>query len=128
MAVFTIDGTAYNVAVPEGGLKRSGKVLDGDNAGRLQSGRMQRDIIGTYYNYSMQLDTKNLDVAQYDALYQVLSAPVDYHTVVLPYGQGTLSFEAYVSNVDDELLMMHGGRNLWGNLSFNFIAMEPART
>ena len=89
---------------------------------------MKRDIIGTYYNYVMQLDTRNLDVAQYDALYQVLSAPVDYHTVILPYGQSTLTFQAYVSNLDDELVLMQEGRNLWGNLSFTFVAMQPERT
>ena len=126
--IFKVDGVAYNVTVPEGGLKRQGRILDGDNAGRMQSGRMQRDVIGTYYNYVMQIDTKSLDVAQYDALYQVLSAPVDYHTVILPYGQSTLTFQAYVSNVDDELMLMQGNRNLWGNLSFTFVAMQPART
>lgn len=126
--IFKVDGVSYNVTVPEGGLKRQGRVLDGDNAARMLSGRMKRDIIGTYYNYVMQLDTRNLDVAQYDALYQVLSAPVDYHTVILPYGQSTLTFQAYVSNLDDELVLMQEGRNLWGNLSFTFVAMQPERT
>ncbi|MTQ98579.1 hypothetical protein GMD88_17435 [Pseudoflavonifractor sp. BIOML-A6] len=126
--VFKVDGVSYNVIVPEGGLKRQGRVLDGESVGRMLSGRMMRDIVGTYYNYAMQLDTRNLDVAQYDALYQVLSAPVDYHTVILPYGQSTLTFQAYVTNLDDELVLMQEGRNLWGNLSFTFVAMQPERT
>ena len=126
--VFKVDGVSYNVIVPEGGLKRQGRVLDGESVGRMLSGRMMRDIVGTYYNYAMQLDTRNLDVAQYDALYQVLSAPVDYHTVILPYGQSTLTFQAYVTNLDDELVLIQEGRNLWGNLSFTFVAMQPERT
>lgn len=126
--IFKVDGVAYNVIVPEGGLKRQGRVLDGESVGRMLSGRMMRDIVGTYYNYAMQIDTRNLDVAQYDALYQVLSAPVDYHTVILPYGQSTLTFQAYVTNLDDELVLMQDGRNLWGNLSFTFVAMQPERT
>lgn len=126
--VFKVDGVSYNVIVPEGGLKRQGRVLDGESVGRMLSGRMMRDIVGTYYNYAMQIDTRNLDVAQYDALYQVLSAPVDYHTVILPYGQSTLTFQAYVTNLDDELVLMQEGRNLWGNLSFTFVAMQPERT
>lgn len=126
--VFKVDGVSYNVIVPEGGLKRQGRVLDGESVGRMLSGRMMRDIVGTYYNYAMQIDTRNLDVAQYDALYQVLSAPVDYHTVILPYGQSTLTFQAYVTNLDDELVLMQDGRNLWGNLSFTFVAMQPERT
>lgn len=126
--IFKVDGVSYNVIVPEGGLKRQGRVLDGESVGRMLSGRMKRDIVGTYYNYALQIDTRNLDVAQYDALYQVLSAPVDYHTVILPYGQSTLTFQAYVTNLDDELVLMQEGRNLWGNLSFTFIAMQPERT
>lgn len=127
MAAFMIDGRSYDVLVPDGGIKRSGKVLDGDNVGRSKAGRMIRDIIGTYYNYSMEIDAKGLSVGDYDALYETLSAPDDSHRIVVPYGQGKLSFEAYVSNVDDTLLRMQDGQNLWGGLSFNFVATEPKR-
>ncbi|MEG0825591.1 MAG: hypothetical protein RSG86_07575 [Oscillospiraceae bacterium] len=88
---------------------------------------MNRDIIGTYYNYAMQIETEHMDVAEYDALYEVLSAPVDYHNIVITYGQGTLAFEAYISNVDDALQLVHGTTNLWGGLAFTFTAMEPKR-
>lgn len=127
-AVFKVDGVAYNVRVPDGGLKRSASILDGDNAGRAKSGRMIRDIIGTYYNYTLQIDTSGLDVEAYDSLYQVLTAPVDCHTLEVPYGQGTLTFQAYVSNAEDAIVTMEGRRNTWGGLSINFIAMAPART
>ena len=126
--IFTVDGHAYEVTVPAGGLKRSGQVMDGDKAGRLQTGRMERDIIGTFYNYSLQIETQNLNAAEYDELYHVLSAPVDYHTITLPYGQSTITFEAYVSNVNDELKLMQENRNIWGGLTFNFVAMEPQRS
>lgn len=126
--VFTVDGKAYNVSVPQGGLKRQGRVLDGDKAGRLQSGDMERDVVGTYYNYVMSLDTEGMDVEDYDALYEVLSGPEDFHTVTIPYGQGAITFQAYVANVDDELLrVLPDGRNLWGNLSFTFTAKAPYR-
>ncbi len=125
--VFTVDGRAYNVTVPDGGLKRSGKVLDGDKAGRLQTGKMERDIIGTYYNYTLQIETKNLNVAEYDALFETLSAPVDSHVITVPYGQSTLTFDAYVANVDDELMRVQEDRNLWGKFAFTFTAMEPQR-
>lgn len=126
--VFKIDGVSYNVRVPDGGLKRSASVLDGDNAGRAKSGRMIRDIIGTYYNYTLQIETNGLDVAQYDNLYEVLTSPEEYHTIEVPYGQGTLTFQAYISNAEDAVVTMENGRNTWGGLSINFIAMAPART
>lgn len=126
--VFKIDGVSYDVMVPDGGLQRTASVLDGDNAGRSKSGRMIRDVIGTYYNYSLQIDTSNLNMAQYDTLYEVLTAPADSHSIVVPYGQGTLTFEAYISNVSDSVKLMTDGKTLWGDLSVTFTAMGPKRT
>lgn len=125
--IFEIDGVAYNVFLKERGLKRSGNVLDGPSAKRTKSGAMIRDIIGTYYNYSMTLDTKELDVNSYDELYEALTAPVDSHKIKVPYGQGALIFDAYVSNVDDVLKFVRGGKNYWGDMSVSFVAMKPYR-
>lgn len=125
-SVFSVDGVEYpgvNVA----SLKRTFAVLDGDNAGRTMDGAMQRDIIGTYYNYSLELDSDYSSPEEYDALYEVLSAPVNKHTLVVPYAQGTMTFEAYVANGEDELFHMYRDLNKWDNLSINFVAMAPQR-
>lgn len=126
-APFTVDGIAYNVVVPQGGLTRSFEVLDGQNAGRLLSGRMVRDIIGTYYNYELQIETLSANPEEYDKLYQVLSAPTEAHTVTFPYGQDTLTFRAYVSSGSDTLRQIHKGRNYWEGLTVKFIAEAPQR-
>lgn len=89
--------------------------------------RTLRDIIGTYYNYSIQIETSRLDVDAYDRLYEVLTAPVNSHILVVPYGQTTLRFNAYVSNAEDSIRTIDNGKNFWGGLSINFIAMEPQR-
>lgn len=83
--MFKVDGVAYPVVVEPGGLKRKAAVLDGENAGRAKSGKMIRDVIGTYYNYTLNLDTRGLDVDTYDALYEVLSAPVDEKISQAPF-------------------------------------------
>lgn len=126
LPVFTVDGVGYP-GVNVLSLKRTFAVMDGDNAGRTMDGAMRRDIIGTYYNYNMELTSDYSDLSEYDALYEVLSAPVDSHTIVVPYGQGTLAFEAYVANGDDELLHKRDTFNKWQNLSVNFVAMKPQR-
>ena len=126
VAVFQVDGIKYP-GVNVLSLKRNFNVLDGENAGRLMDGSMKRDIIGTYYNYSMELTSDYSDPAEYDALYEVLSAPVDSHTIVMPYGQSTLTFEAYIANGSDDLIHFRRDFNKWKNLSFNFIAMSPQR-
>lgn len=124
-AAFSIDGKEYG-GVHVVSLKRSFSVLDGENAGRTMDGAMQRDIIGTYYNYSMEIDPSGSSPEEYDALYETLSAPVDSHNIVVPYGQGTLEFKAYVSNGEDEMFQAVEA-NQWNNLSINFIAMKPQR-
>lgn len=124
----TVDGISYNVTIPVGGLRRSFQVLDGENAGRTLSGKMFRDIIGTFYNYELQLEPVKQQLVQYDALYQVLSDPTkDSHTIILPYGQETLTFNAYVTSGQDALSRISGGKNYWNGLTLQFIAMEPQR-
>ena len=125
--VFSIDGVYYNVIVPENGIERNFQVLDDDTAGRVLSGVFIRSIIGTYYNYTIQLDTSRMDKAEYDAMYEVLSAPVDYHVLTVPYGQGTLTFDAYITSGKDTLRLIKDG-NWWEGLSLQFVAMAPERT
>lgn len=124
--VFSIDGVEYS-KIHVMSLKRSFSVLDGENAGRTMDGAMQRDIIGTYYNYSMEIDPYDSDPAEYDSLWEAISAPVDSHTVSFPYGRDMLTFEAYVANGEDELFDIFRGVNRWDNLTVNFVAMDPQR-
>lgn len=126
-SVLSLDGKAYpNLHVVS--LKRSFSVLDGDNAGRVMTGEMKRDIIGTYYNYSMEIDPVSSDLAEYDEFYEAISAPVDSHVLTVPYAQTTVTFDAYVANGEDELVSKNDDRSNWQNLSVNFVAMKPKRT
>lgn len=123
-----IDGVTYD-GIRVLSVKRSFAVTDGENAGRLAtSGRMVRDIIGTFYNYEFTIDPKSTSPETYDAFYQAITAPVDDHEVVVPYGQGSLTFDAYITTGDDELVLISDDANRWKNLSFNVIAMAPQRT
>ena len=126
-AVFTVDGVSYP-GVHVASLRRSFAVLDGPNAGRMMDGSLRRDVIGTYYNYALELYSDFSSPEQYDALYEALSAPVDSHDVVFPYGQENLSFLAYIANGEDELPKIYrDGLQKWDHLSLNFVAMEPQR-
>ena len=125
-SILSLDGKEYpHLHVVS--LKRSFAVLDGDNAGRVMTGAMTRDIIGTYYNYSMEIDPVSSDLSEYDELYEAISAPVDSHVLTVPYAQGPVTFDAYVANGEDELASKYGSRNEWQNLTINFIAMKPKR-
>lgn len=126
MDLFKVDGVAYpNVYVMS--IKRSGQVLDGPNTERDMKGNMIRDIIGTFYNYGVTINSDDSDPDEYDALYEVISAPEKSHEIVMPYGQKTLTFDAYITQVDDELEYIYDPASRWGQLTFNMIAMSPAR-
>lgn len=122
-----LDGVTY-ATLHVTKISRSFSVLDGENAGRVASGAMLRDVLGTFYNYSVEIDADAASRSDYDTFYDAISAPVDSHELVIPYAQETITFEAYVTQGSDELLAMLPSANRWGNLSFNFIAMAPQRT
>ena len=123
----SIDGIYYNIFIPEGGIKRSFSIADTDKAGRVLTGEMIRDIIGTYYNYTVEFNTNFLSETEYDELYERVSNPVDSHKILVPYGQQTLEFDAYVTGGEDSLERITGSGNKWTGLSINFIAMKPKR-
>ena len=84
-------------------------------------------MIGTYYHYTLVLTGLEPGSADYDAMYEVLTAPVNSHQVVMPYGQSAISFQAYIQNADDALITMTDTENWWGNLSIQFMAKKPQR-
>lgn len=128
--VFGIDGRYFDVRIPEEGIKRSFSVADGDKAGRVITGLMVRDIIGTFYNYTISLDTSRLNPKEYDELYEIISAPEDYHDVTLPYGQTSKTFRMYITGGEDTLVttgQASDGVSVWKGMSISVIMMEPLR-
>lgn len=121
-----IDGKEYpNIHVTS--LRRSFQVMDGPNAGRLMNFDMVRDVGGTFYNYSLTIDSSMANPEEYDEFYEIISSPVDSHSIEVPYAQGVLAFEAYVTNGEDVLFSSMDEQNVWNGLSVNFIAMSPKR-
>lgn len=121
--VFEMDGVAYNVNVTA--LTRKFSVMDTDKSGRTQDGAMYRDIIGTYYNYTMTIQERGGDAAALDAFWEAISSPVKSHHCVFPYGQDVLEQEMYVTSGEQRLKLMLPNRNYWDEISINFIAMKP---
>ena len=123
--VVTIDGTSFDVGVEY--IKRQARIEDGPNAGNSKRGDWIRDVYGTYYDYILAFDTSaGLSRADYDTLYSILTAPVEFHTLVVPYGQSTLSFQAGITGAEDNVILMDDG-TVWGNLSITFRAKSPQR-
>lgn len=126
MAIFTMDGKEYDLWVTK--LERDAQVTDTENSGRTNDYAMHRDIIGTFYNYNLTIYPNGENVQDYDTFFEQITAPVESHDMVFPYGQETLSFKAYVTKAKDTLIVRNQ-KNIWGRkgLSLSFIAMEPQR-
>lgn len=122
--IFTIDGVGYNVGVVS--IHRTANIKDGPNADKALSGKRWRDVQGTFYDYTMEVSADGMSREDYDAMYEVISAPVDSHVLVAPYGQTTISFTACIEVVEDDVLYMDDG-TAWGNLTVNLYAQEAKR-
>lgn len=123
--VVTIDGTSFDVGVEY--IKRQARIEDGPNVGNSKRGDWIRDVYGTFYDYILAFDTSSgLSREDYDTMYGILTAPVEFHTLVVPYGQSTLSFEAGITGAEDNVILMDDG-TVWGNLSITFRAKSPQR-
>jgi len=120
---FTIDGVEYNVHVTK--LTRKFSVLDSSKTGRTQDGTMYRDVIGTFYNYSMTVIGDENDPESFDSFWEVISRPDESHVCVFPYGQDTLSQEMYITSGDQNIRKILSDRTHWDEISINFIAMCP---
>ena len=123
--VVTIDGASFDVGVTR--IRRKARIQDGQNAGDAKRGDWIRDVYGTFYDYILTFDTSaGLSREDYDTLYSILTAPVEFHSLVVPYGQSTLSFTAGITGAEDNAILMDDG-TVWGNLSITFRAKSPQR-
>ena len=123
-SLISIGGRYYNAAITS--LKRTHDITDSENAGRTKPpmAEMIRDIVGTFVSYTATFEVKSGDTGEYDDLILTLVQPVDYIPVVMPYGQGSMSFDAYVTKVEDELQNNIGGKRRWGNCKVTFTPMR----
>ena len=118
-----IDGKTYNVPVVS--LKRSADFLD-KFAERTIDGKLHRELIGVYFNYQLQFG-RAPSTAAYNELWDKLTEPVEFHTIIVPDEEGTRTFSAYFSNIKDEMVKWSEEGNYFKSLTVNFIARQPAR-
>lgn len=127
MSLFKIDGKAYNVYVPVGGMRRNFNVFSAQTE-QLIHGERIYNVVGTFYGYTVTVDTSRATAEEYDALWEILSSPEAWHYFEFPYGQTTLSFRGHVENGGDTLYIKPaGGVAGWGDLQFSVVAAAPQR-
>ena len=122
-----MDGTTYRVRIVYDTLVRSFELLEGVNAGEMLSGRHERDLLGTGYTYQMQVEPDPRYPTDYDAFFEAISAPVDSHTIIMPYGQSTITYEAMVESGQDTYQGTVAGQTKWRGLTVQYRYIEPQR-
>ena len=127
MTGITVDGRNFDVRIKYNTLERSFSLLEGNAGGVVLTGRKQRDILGTEYDYQFAVEPNPANMADYDELYEVLSEPTATHDVVMPYGQSEIEFEAMIKSGRDTLKGKFGSENRWCGLVVNYSAVEPQR-
>ena len=123
--MITIDGESFDVPVVS--INRKADFLD-KYAERTEDGVLHRELIGVYFNYQLQFGHTN-DTAEYARLWEKLTEPEEYHTVIVPDEDGeNYSFTAYFASVGDKLRRVKDAKTFWKELTVNFIARSPARS
>lgn len=123
ITVFVMDGIEYNVNVFS--LTRKFSVQDTDKSARTQNGGMYRDPLGTYYNYTMVVGVKDSDRESLDLFWDAVSKPQKSHVCTFPYNQKTMTQKMYVTSGEQNIERLGEDKTLWGDISLNFIAMNP---
>lgn len=118
-----IDGVTYNV--PLISVDRKADFLD-KYAERTVDGALNREIIGVYYNYTLRFGAIN-DRTQYEALWDSITAPIEFRSIGIPEGSGMNVFEGYFGSPRDAIRRIIGGVVFYMDLQVNAIARYPTR-
>lgn len=122
-----INGREFAGVVAIGEYSRNFNVLDGEHAGRVMTGRMVRDPIGTYIGHNIKVYPLGMDTSGTEALWDYLIAHSMDDSVMLEAadGQSTIAYEAYYTSGSQKLERVdEDGTNHWGEITINFIPMD----
>lgn len=120
-----INGQSFDVTVAISDIEETFNVLDGSNSGRVMSGRMIRDVIGTYIGHKITFFNGKSN-ADFDALWDYLIAHSvdDYVNLEAADGQTSLSYQAYYTSGTRSLRSAADGTNVWDEIEINFVPMD----
>lgn len=130
MSYIKLNGVEFDADVAISAYTRNFNVLDGDNAGRVMTGRMVRDIIGTYIGHQMTVFRRGDNYQGLDEFWDYLVEHSVDDSVMLEAadGQTTISYEAYYTTAIQNIERVDGSTNYWGEIQITFTPMEAQVT
>lgn len=126
MSYIKLNGIEFDADVAISSYNRNFNVLDGENAGRVLSGRMVRDIIGTYIGHKLIVFRRGENYKGLDDFWNYLVEHSVEDSVLLEAadGQSSIAYEAYYTSASQDIEKVNGGINYWGEIEVNFIPMD----
>ena len=122
--MITIDNETFDLGI----IKITSKAtLDKDSLGKTMDGTKHYDVKGTYYDYDVTFNTRAMNVEEYDRLYELITEPVESHTVTLPYGQSNITFLAHTKVGSDSIVFKYGNTRKWGGFTVTFESLIPQK-
>ena len=120
-----IDGDYFDIPIVS--IKRNADFLD-KFAERVETGEIQRELIGVYFNYTMSVGkSSSFPDGVYKRFWNKVTEPVPFHIVLLPTDSGYYEYTAYISSVSDEYEKITQDSADYKGFTCKFTAKEPAR-
>ena len=126
MSYIKLNGRTFDADVAISSYNRNFNVLDGPNAGRGLSGKMIRDVIGTYLGHKITVFRRGDDYAGLDVFWDYLYQHSIDDSVLLEAadGQRTITYQAYYTSASQDLEKVENGVNYWGEIEVNFVPID----
>ena len=126
MSYIKLNGKEFDADVAISSYNRNFNVLDGENSGRVMTGRMVRDIIGTYIGHKIRVFRRGDNYAGLDEFWDYLIEHSVDDSVMLEAadGQTSISYEAYYTTGSQDIERGVNGVNDWGEIERNFVPMD----
>ena len=119
--MFTVDGVTWSIPCD---IKRTSEITSSEISGLLLNKKYYNDVIGTYLKYDVKLVANPNEMADYYAIYEIITQPVGEHTFILPYNGSTVTVVGRVENISD-VYRVFGGVPYWSGTSFSVISNTP---
>lgn len=123
--MFSIDGKQWAIPCD---ITRTAEVTPSDISGLMLDKTYFNDVIGTYMKYTISIAVPVSMRDEYAQLYEVITAPVDAHTFILPYNNSTITITARVTRISDVYVRLDGDGVYWKDIQFEIIANHPSKT
>lgn len=120
-----IDGSQWQVPCD---ITRVSEIRSSEISGMMLDKSYFNDVIGTFLKYDVLLAVPTTMQDSYANIYETLTAPVDAHTFVMPYNQGTIQITARVESVSDVYVYSATNKQYWRGVKFTAIANHPTKT